>query len=216
MPIALVIDGHPNPASLTAAIADAYAAGYGDATVLRVRDLDFDPHMRFGYTAHMPLEPDLADAKRAMHAANRIVVVSPMWWGSIPALLKGFFDRALLPREEYSYAANGWPIGLLAGRRGRLILLADTPVIAAPILGLPAIASVKKQTMKLVGLRPTKVTKFLGVKTSGAAKRASWIEKARAQGVADRLRDASMPDPSPRLDPFADELDAPSLAAHRP
>ncbi|WP_258566927.1 NAD(P)H-dependent oxidoreductase [Microbacterium sp. Se5.02b] len=95
--------------------------------MLALRDLDFDPHLRFGYRERMTLEPDLVDAKQALHEADSIIVATPLWWGSVPALLKGFFDRALLPQQEYRYSKLGLPEGLLPARRGRLLLLADTP-----------------------------------------------------------------------------------------
>jgi hypothetical protein len=116
---ALVIDGHPDARSLTAALAQRYAEGHGDARVLALRDLEFDPHLRFGYRERMTLEPDLVDAKRALSEADTVVVATPLWWGSVPAVLKGFFDRALLPQQEYRYTKLGLPEGLLPARRGR-------------------------------------------------------------------------------------------------
>lgn len=161
---ALVIDGHPDSRSLTAALAQRYAAGHGDARVLALRDLDFDPHLRFGYRERMPLEPDLADAKAALHAADTVVVAAPVWWGSVPALLKGFFDRALLPQQEYRYTALGLPQGLLPARRGRLLLLADTPWFAVPFTGLPAQTQVARNTLRLCGVRSVRTHRLLGVK----------------------------------------------------
>ena len=63
---ALVIDGHPFADSLTASIAQRYTAAHADARLLALRDLDFDPHLRFGYRRRMTLEPDLIDAKAAL------------------------------------------------------------------------------------------------------------------------------------------------------
>lgn len=113
---ALVIDGHPDARSLTAALARRYADGHGDARLLALRDLDFDPNLRFGYRERMTLEPDLVDARRALHEADALVVTTPLWWGSVPALLKGFFDRTLLPQQEYRYTKRGLPRG--SSRRG--------------------------------------------------------------------------------------------------
>ncbi|MDA4890712.1 hypothetical protein PFZ55_27870 [Streptomyces sp. MS2A] len=56
MTTALVIDGHPDAQSLTAELARRYTVGHGDARVLALRDLDVDPHLRFGYRERMPLE----------------------------------------------------------------------------------------------------------------------------------------------------------------
>ena len=123
----LIIDGHPNPDSLCAAIARSYSDAHGDARMLALRDLEFDQNMRFGYTRRQELEPDLNKAWQLMLDAEHVVVVTPVWWGSVPALLKGFFDRLLLPRRAYRIKSSGLPEGLLSGRTGRVIVTSDSP-----------------------------------------------------------------------------------------
>lgn len=212
MVAALVLDGHPNPDSLTAAMAQAYTAGHGDARLIALRDLDFDIHMRYGYQAHMPLEPDLEHAKRAMHQSKRIVVATPMWWGSVPALLKGFFDRALLPQEEYRYGRFGLPQGLLSGRRGRVLLMADTPRIAVPLLGIHAAAQVRRHTLAFCGVRTARVNRFLGVKDSTPERRVVWLDRARTLGAADGSLDMATTMPPVRTTEFRDSM----LRSQRP
>ena len=185
---ALVIDGHPDALSLTAALAQRYAAGHGDARVLALRDLDFDPHLRFGYQERMTLEPDLIEAKRALHQADTIVVATPLWWGSIPAVLKGFFDRALLPQQEYRYTKLGLPEGLLSARHGRLLLLADTPWYAAPFTGLPAQRQVARNTLRLCGVRTVHTHRMLGVKDADEATITRWLDRAERLGATDARR----------------------------
>lgn len=185
---ALVIDGHPDARSLTASLAQRYSAGHGDARVLALRDLDFDPHLRFGYRERMTLEPDLVDAKHALHEADSIVVAAPLWWGSVPALLKGFFDRALLPQQEYRYSQLGLPEGLLPARRGRLLLLADTPWFAVPFTGLPAQTQVVRNTLRLCGVSSVRTTRMLGVKGADTATIARWLDRAERLGAIDGSR----------------------------
>ncbi|UJP09942.1 NAD(P)H-dependent oxidoreductase [Microbacterium sp. KUDC0406] len=200
MSTALVLDGHPDAHSLTAELARRYAAAHGDASLLALRDLDFDPHLRLGYRERMPLEPDLADAKTALHEATNVVVVTPLWWGSVPAVLKGFFDRALLPQQEYRYTPAGLPVGMVGADRGRLLLLADTPWFFAPITGLPAQTQVARNTMKLCGIRSVRTHRMLGIKTASAAKIEGWLERAARLGALDGVRDGQGADaPSPRV-----------------
>lgn len=189
----LVIDGHPDSQSLTAAIVQRYAAGHGDAKVLALRDLDFDPHLHFGYRKRTTLEPDLIAAKRALHEADAIVVATPLWWGSVPAVLKGFFDRALLPQQEYRYTPRGFPEGLLPATQGRLILLSDTPGLFAPLGGFPAQKQIVRNTLKFCGVGSVRTTRMLGVKTAGDAKIARWLDTAEQLGAADRNRAKAKP-----------------------
>ncbi|MCE4027740.1 NAD(P)H-dependent oxidoreductase [Microbacterium sp. Au-Mic1] len=190
MSAALVIDGHPDARSLTAALARSYAEAHGDARVLALRDLDFDPILRFGYRERMTLEPDLVDAREALHAARTIVVATPLWWGSVPALLKGFFDRSLLPQQEYRYRPSGLPEGLLSAPHGRLLLLADTPWFFTPFTGLPGQTHVARGTMRFCGIRNVRTTRMLGVKDASPARIEAWLERAARLGTADGARDA--------------------------
>ncbi|WP_406248587.1 NAD(P)H-dependent oxidoreductase [Microbacterium sp. M] len=185
MTTALIIDGHPDARSLTAELARRYAAGHGNARVLALRELDFDPHLHFGYRERMLLEPDLSDAKRALREADTVVVATPLWWGSVPAVLKGFFDRALLPQQEYRYTKLGLPEGLLTARRGRLLLLADTPWYAAPFTGLPAQTQVARNTLRLCGIRSVRTHRMLGVKDAGPERIATWLGNAERLGSRD-------------------------------
>jgi len=191
MSSALIIDGHPDARSLTAELARRYATAHGDARILALRDLDFDPSLRFGYRQRMQLEPDLIDAKRALAEARTVAVFTPLWWGSVPALLKGFFDRALLPQQEYRYSKLGMPEGLLTAANGRLFLLADTPWFLTPLTGLPAQTHVARGTMKFCGIRSVRTTRMLGVKDANPQRIESWLSRAESLGRRDGLRDRS-------------------------
>lgn len=210
MASALVIDGHPDARSLTAEIARRYAAGHSDARVLALRDLDFDPHLRFGYRERMTLEDDLVEAKGALQAAQTIVIATPLWWGSVPAVLKGFFDRALLPQQEYRYTKLGLPVGLLPARRGRLMLLADTPWYAAPFTGLPAQTQVARNTMRLCGIRSVRTHRMLGVRDATPEHIDSWLDRADSLGQRDGIRDRALVGAA--MSPSRDLVDATATA----
>jgi NAD(P)H dehydrogenase (quinone) len=175
---ALVIDGHPNPGSLCAALATSYAEAHGDATVLAVRDLAFDANLRLGYTRRQDLEPDLE------RAWDHIVIVAPVWWGSVPALLKGFFDRLLLPRRAYQTKANG----LLAGRSGRVIVTTDSPWWYLPLVGDTTVKQLRTTTLRFCGIRPVAASRFGPVKGSTDEQRRRWLAKAAQHGRADAAR----------------------------
>lgn len=184
----LVIDGHPNPDSLCAGIAQSYADGHGDAVVLAVRDLSFDQNLRLGYTRRQDLEPDLERAWEQILAADHVVVVAPIWWGSVPALLKGFFDRLLLPRRAYRTKANGLPEGLLAGRTGRLIVTTDSPWWYLPLVGDTTVRQVRRTTLEFCGIKPVRVNRLGPVKGSTDERRRGWLDKATRLGHADAAR----------------------------
>ncbi|MEV7767055.1 NAD(P)H-dependent oxidoreductase [Microbacterium sp. NPDC086615] len=172
---ALILDGHPSPDSLTATLARRYAQAHGDAELVAVRHLDFDPILRGGYRAVQPLEPDLERALASLLAATHIVVATPVWWAGTPALLKGFFDRVLLPKQTYRYRPNGLPQGLLPARTGRLLLTSDSPTWFLRWTGDPAVRQVRNQTLKFCGVRRVRTTRFPSVRSSDDRTRARWI-----------------------------------------
>lgn len=174
---ALIIDGHPNAASLTAALAQRYAEAYGDATVLALRELDFDPVLHYGYQGEQALEPDLLTAQSLIMEASHIVVVTPVWWGSIPALLKGFFDRAFRPRWAFTYHRSGLPNGLLAGRSGRIIVVSDSPTWYLALVGDTTVRHVRGRILRFCGIAPVKATRLGPVRTSTLQRRAAWLER---------------------------------------
>lgn len=188
----LVIDGHPDPSSLTAQLAASYAEGAPDAVLLTLRDLDFDLTLRTGYRTPQDLEPDLARAQALLEWADHVTVLTPLWWGSVPALLKGFFDRTLERGWAFRYQDSGLPQGLLSGRTGRLMVTSDSPGWYLRIAGDSNVKQVKGRTMEFCGIKPTTVTRYTDVRGRSELQIAEWIRRAADLGRTDAARPAAV------------------------
>ena len=97
----LIIDANPSKFGFTACLAEEYAinaeeSGF-EVKTLCLRDMKFDPILHYGYSRVQKLEPDLEKAQDLIKWCEHLVLVTPVWWYSAPALLKGFFDRVMLP-----------------------------------------------------------------------------------------------------------------------
>jgi len=55
-------------------------------------------------------------------SAQPLVVIFPLWHGTMPALLKGFLEQVMRPGAALEYRKHGFPRGLLAGRSARLVV----------------------------------------------------------------------------------------------
>lgn len=206
----LIIDGHPNPDSLCAALARSYQEGNPDSVLLAVRDLDFTPDLVHGMTRPQPLEPDLVRARELIEQSARIVVVTPTWWASLPPMMKGFLDRTFTTGWAYRYQnmpfglRGGIPEGLLAGRRARVVITSDTPRWLLPFFGDHAARMLKNEVLRFCGIRPVRVTRLGGVRWTTPAQRLAYLDRVRGLGRADAARPLPPPAPRPAVRPSTD------------
>lgn len=182
----LVILGHPSHSSFCSALAEtcvhaAKTAGH-EVRVLRLGDLVFDPILHNGYTQIQALEPDLLRAQSDILWATHLTLVFPIWWGGIPALMKGFIDRIFLPGFAFKYrAGKAFPDKLLAGRTAHLLVTLDTPPwYYRWFYRMPALHQVRKTTLAFCGITPIKTLLFGPVLGSTPAQREKWLTQAGA------------------------------------
>ena len=184
----LVVLGQPDGKSYGGALADAYCSGAraGGAEVREIRlgELGFNPVPVPGQLRPGELEPDLVKAQEAIKWAEHLVFVYPIWWGTIPALLKGFFERVLTPGFAMNFREDSpWWDKLLTGRSARLIVTLNTPPwIYRWILGRPGHTTMKRTILGFCGVRPISITEVGPIKNSSSEKRARWLEQARELG----------------------------------
>jgi NAD(P)H dehydrogenase (quinone) len=179
----LIINGHPNPNSFCHALAEAYYkgshAGGNVVELLHVRDMQFNISLSHGYSRAAELVPDVKAAQEKIKWANHIVIIHPVWWGSVPALLKGFFDNVLLPGFAFKYKANSpmWD-KLLKGKTGHVIYTSDTPTwLYKYFFSAPSVNQVKNRTLQFCGISPVKVTAIAPIRKSTDAFREKWLNK---------------------------------------
>lgn len=184
----LVILGHPAKESFCRALANSYVEGArvagNQVQLLVLADLSFDPVLHEGYASIQELEPDLLAARDAITWAQHIVFVYPIWWGAMPALLKGFIDRVFLPGFAFSYR-NGSPLWdrLLSGRSAHLIVTMDTPPwYFRWVYRMPGNNQMKRTILEFSGIKPVTVSSFGRVKDSSLKTRQKWLAQAHAYG----------------------------------
>jgi putative NADPH-quinone reductase len=184
----LIINGHPDKESFCNELALKYKKGAdtsgAECKLVNLVDLEFNPSLSNGYRKRTELEPDLLMMQQEILKAEHIVLVYPNWWGTYPALLKGFLDRILLPGYAFSYRENSVFINkLLSGKTARLIVTMDSPSwYYALFLKSPGHTTMKKGILGFCGIKPVKVTSFGPMRNSAESKRKEWMQKVELLG----------------------------------
>ncbi len=181
----LIVDGHPEPDSLSAALAAAYREGAG-GRLLALRDLQFDPILR---RHGQDLEPDLIEARAQIRAAEHVAWFFPTWWAGPPALVKGFIDRTFTPGWAYRYEpGRALPRRLLAGRSARVVTTMDAPWWWYSAIHTRALhAAFVNATLRYVGFSVSTSTLY-GVRNRTRAQLRVRIAAMHTLGERDRKR----------------------------
>ncbi len=127
----VIICGHPDADTFTGTMLDHYQAGAEDAghEVKRYNlgELHFDPILHKGYKEIQQLEPDLMMLQDAIRECDHLVIGYPNWWCTMPALLKGLFDRFWLPGFAFNFNKQTKKIEKhLAGKTARVFILSGS------------------------------------------------------------------------------------------
>jgi NAD(P)H dehydrogenase (quinone) len=141
----LVVLASPEPSSFATALADtavdALAAAEWDVTLLDLYREGFDPVLserdfteRLITNRLQPMDeqahaasrgtfaPDLARHVDLFESADLLLLVSPMWWFSVPAMLKGWIDRVFANGVAYRYPEVPAWSGFLSSKRAMLVM----------------------------------------------------------------------------------------------
>ncbi|MCP1673422.1 putative NADPH-quinone reductase/1,4-dihydroxy-2-naphthoate octaprenyltransferase [Natronocella acetinitrilica] len=146
--------------------------------------LDFDLHVRTPSPNEQPLEEGLREARDLLVWADHLVFVYPTWWGTMPALLKGFLDRILTPGFAFRTCEGGIGYqGLLHGRSAELITTMDTPPLIHRLLyRQPGRNAMARATLGFCGIDPVRSLMFGSVRDAQARQRSQWLARAERQG----------------------------------
>jgi len=132
---ALIVITHPEKSSLTHALADAVARGIeqsGHAAILA--DLmaeGFDPRFtsqdyRVSQIGGTP-PADIVREQQRIERTDALILVFPVYWWSLPALLKGWLDRVMINGWAYEEGVGGQLVPKLSGLKLHMLPLAWAP-----------------------------------------------------------------------------------------
>lgn len=104
-----------------------------DYTVIDLNKDEFDPVFRQDELALFSQgkckDPLVEKYQKLLKQSDSLVFIFPVWWGNIPAILKGFLDKVML--KEFAYTiidGKVGPKGLLTNiKKATVITTSDSP-----------------------------------------------------------------------------------------
>ena len=188
----LIINGHPDKESFNYALSEAYKIGAKKSTAeiqeINIRELNFNPNLQFGYRKRTELESDLLEAQEKLKWADHLVLVYPIWWGSVPAIMKGFLDRVLLPGFAFNKREKSlWWDKCFTGKTARIICTLDQPAWYYKwIYRSPSHNAMKKLTLNYIGVKKVRITTIGPIRLSKEKFRAKWLKKVATLGAMNK------------------------------
>ncbi|MBG6129312.1 putative NADPH-quinone reductase [Aquimarina sp. EL_43] len=184
----LIINGHPDKESFNFGISEAYTKGVKKSNAeikeINIRELNFNPNLQFGYRKRTELESDLLEAQDKLKWADHFVWVYPVWWGSVPAIMKGFLDRVLLPGFAFNKKENSlWWDKCFTGKTARIICTLDQPAWYYRLFyRSPSHFAMKRGTLNFIGIKKVKITTIGPIRLSTEEFRNKWLKKIEKLG----------------------------------
>lgn len=189
----LIIVGHPDPEPkrLCRALAASYAEGARsaghDVRLIDIATLDFPLLRTMEEFGQCPMPSTLEDAAKAIRNAEHIVVIFPLWLGTMPALLKGFLEQVMRPGVAFAYpepGKGGFAKTLLKGRSARVVVTMGMPAFFYRLWYLGhGIAGMRRNILNFVGISPVRETLLGQVEGASDDTRRKWIATMRALGT---------------------------------
>lgn len=183
----VIIQGHPDAQirHYGHALADEYAKGAQDGghevQRIEVAHLDF-PLLRTKEDFEKGVPPDaIRQAQEMIKWANHLVIIYPLWLGSMPALLKAFLEQVFRPGFAFDYQTSGkMPRKLLTGKSARIVVS----------MGMPALIyrwfffahSLQRNILGFSGIKPIRSTLIGSIEGLTDHQRADWLDVLRDLG----------------------------------
>ncbi|WP_437485386.1 NAD(P)H-dependent oxidoreductase [Sorangium sp. So ce1014] len=131
---ALIVISHPEPASLTHGVAAQVAEGVSlSGNSFEIADLAaeaFDPRFTAADLAvhrrKAPPPADVAAEQERLDRADALVLVYPVYWWSMPGLLKGWIDRVFSNGWAFDFSPESKLVKQLGDLRVHLVALAGS------------------------------------------------------------------------------------------
>lgn len=185
----LIIQGHPDPRGghFGHALANAYASKAEAAghVVQRidVALLDFPLVRDQTQWKSGPMPDGLQGAQAKIAWADHLVILFPLWLGTMPALLKGFLEQVFRPGFALIYEGHRFPQKGLTGKSARVIVTMGMPAFWYRwFFRAHGVRGLERSILGFCGVKPVHETLIGLVEAKDDRARTRWLEKMAELG----------------------------------
>lgn len=194
----LIVYNHPHEGSFCSAIREAVENGLRNGgheyKIIHLDQDGFDPVMRekdlkafvmagrIGEEGLEGIDPIILKYMKKLQWAEHIVMIFPIWWMTMPAMMKGFIDKVIFPGIVYKME-DGEMISMLSKlRQVTVITTMNTPQdIYKEVFGNSIEGSLIKGTFNKIGIHDIRWISLNMVKQSGDEKRWLWLDEIETE-----------------------------------
>lgn len=189
----LIVYCHPYEGSLSAAVLASLEAGLSRAgRAYEACDLHkdgFDPVLRAPdlalYGAGGTTDPLVRRYQEQLSRAEHLVVVAPIWWNDVPAMLKGWLDKVLL--SGFCWEPTGAGLKGTMGAWMRSVDVFTTSAEPTEHLAAALGKTLMDGTFAQLGIPERRWHNFGGIDQSTPETRAAWLAEAEAFAAGEAL-----------------------------
>jgi putative NADPH-quinone reductase len=187
----LIIQGHPDARArhFGHALADECAKGAEDGghelRRIEVAALDV-PLLRTKEEFEHGTPPHAIQmAQEDVKWADHLVILYPLWLGSMPALLKAFFEHLFRPGFAFEYHPGGrLPKKKLIGKSARIVVTMGMPAFVYRwIFFAHSLKSLKRNILAFTGIKPIRTTLIGNIEGMTDKQRMGWLDEMRGLGT---------------------------------
>ena len=182
-----IIQGHPDATKphFCHALADAYAEGAAEAghTVSKIELAALDIPILTNPDAFKSAPPaSIVETQQILAAADHLLIIYPLWLGTMPALVKAYFEQVSCGNFLIEQVSQGWPKQKMKGKSAHVVVTMGMPALAYNMLfGAHGVRGFESGILGMAGIGPIRET-LLGAVDGGPEKREGWLKRMRSNG----------------------------------
>ena len=130
-----------------------------------------------------PVLPFVTGVQDAIARSQHIVLIYPLWMGTLPAHLKAFLEHVFTEDFAFDITARGWA-PRLRGRSGRVVITMGMPaVVYRYYFFAHSLRSLRRNVLGFAGIDPIRDSVIGRVEEARPEDRARWLERMRDYGA---------------------------------